>query len=595
MNTFFLQHPLLSLLAALLLGMILKWVLDLFLLRGRMFELERQLTQRERDLTELRHEHNRALTDLKNRLTELDATQKAKTVLTGTLATREQDLAEVRKRLGQAEVEAVAAQGREEALGRELAAAASVQEALTAGIGSRDAALTAAAEEQERQRTEVETLRLAAEAAEAGLELGARQRGELEQALVRAGEAAREQDARWLTAQTESAALESARVAAQAEVKAAQAEVQAGQRQRDALAAELESARQAVAAAAKARTTLESALKQRERETADWERKVGEFRSAFDDAAKENRRLTQELAAAEKHREATRMEWEQAQGELARLAVPAVDPGLAARVTELESTLAQDAGQRASLEAELATVSASHARLERELAEARMETTRLETRLVEQPEELAEAGKDAAVAALLADLDQLTRERNEYAAELAALKAGPDAPARATARPTPIEPVEEFVAACPQHLSDVTGIGAVYETRLYSAGIGSYWELAQLSPAELAEILELDDPQRRQFDYAAVRKDAARLAKETQSMGRRWNQELPDDLEPIEGIGPAFEKKLYDAGLCTFAALAAATPEQLALICPGSPSRRPDYASWIAQAQRRVEGDGGED
>ena len=72
------HHPWLSLLAALLLGMTVEWVLEFLFVRRRMFDLERQLNERERDYTELRHSHGRTLNDLKNKLTELDAVQKAR-------------------------------------------------------------------------------------------------------------------------------------------------------------------------------------------------------------------------------------------------------------------------------------------------------------------------------------------------------------------------------------------------------------------------------------------------------------------------------------------------------------------------------------
>ena len=207
----------------------------------------------------------------------------------------------------------------------------------------------------------------------------------------------------------------------------------------------------------------------------------------------------------------------------------------------------------------------------------------------------------------LADLDAVSRERNDLAAQLAALRsAAPPAAAparRSRAKPKAAElpglleelesatpptetAVKEFVAACPQHLSDVHGIGSAYETRLYAAGIGSYWQLSQTSDEALAEALELEEGQREQFDFAAVKSEALRLARETRSEGRRWNQEPPDDLEPIEGIGKAFEKRLYDAGICTYDAIARMTPAELAEVCPSPTLKESDYAQWIGQAMR---------
>ena len=49
-----------------------------------------------------------------------------------------------------------------------------------------------------------------------------------------------------------------------------------------------------------------------------------------------------------------------------------------------------------------------------------------------------------------------------------------------------------------------------------------------------------------------------------------------------------YEGRLYDAGICTYTALATATVEQLAAICKAPAWRMPDYAGWIAQAAARV-------
>ena len=141
------------------------------------------------------------------------------------------------------------------------------------------------------------------------------------------------------------------------------------------------------------------------------------------------------------------------------------------------------------------------------------------------------------------------------------------------------------LTTAPQDLASVNGIGATYEQRLYAAGIGSYWELANLSDADFAQILELTDLQRAAFDVAAIRAQAERLAAETDAVGQLWDGVAPDDLEPIKGIGKVFEQRLYDAGIRTYARLAAATPEELASICGGNMPVKPDFASWIEQAR----------
>jgi predicted flap endonuclease-1-like 5' DNA nuclease len=142
----------------------------------------------------------------------------------------------------------------------------------------------------------------------------------------------------------------------------------------------------------------------------------------------------------------------------------------------------------------------------------------------------------------------------------------------------------------PQDLADVKGIGRVFEQRLYKAGIGTFWELSALADDDLKAILKLNELQLLHIDLEAIRADARRLAEETGTVGQLWEGEAPDDFEPLEGIGKVFEQRLYDAGITTYAALAATSPEQLDAIIQAKPPAQPDYESWIAQARRLVGG-----
>lgn len=147
-------------------------------------------------------------------------------------------------------------------------------------------------------------------------------------------------------------------------------------------------------------------------------------------------------------------------------------------------------------------------------------------------------------------------------------------------------PVADFSMACPQDLSAVKGIGSVYERKLYAAGIGSYWELANTDDAQLGAIFEVKAFQ--DVDFTAIREGAQAMAEKTGSVGRSWDGSQPDDFETLEGIGATYERRLYDAGICTWAALAEATVEQLAAICQAPDWRRPNYARWIEQAREQL-------
>jgi predicted flap endonuclease-1-like 5' DNA nuclease/uncharacterized RDD family membrane protein YckC len=146
------------------------------------------------------------------------------------------------------------------------------------------------------------------------------------------------------------------------------------------------------------------------------------------------------------------------------------------------------------------------------------------------------------------------------------------------------------VVNAPQDLAAIRGIGPVFEQRLYRAGIGAFWEVATLIDADLSRILALTDLQLKQIDLAALREDARRLAIESGTVGMIWQGDALDDFEPIEGIGPVFEQRLYDAGIRSYAALATSTPAELARIVKAPKPSQPDYASWIEQAARLRDG-----
>jgi predicted flap endonuclease-1-like 5' DNA nuclease len=62
-----------------------------------------------------------------------------------------------------------------------------------------------------------------------------------------------------------------------------------------------------------------------------------------------------------------------------------------------------------------------------------------------------------------------------------------------------------------------------------------------------------------------------------------------DDLERIDGVGPVYEQKLFDAGIETYAQLAAASEEQLAEVIAPQSWQQVDFAAWISQARQFAE------
>lgn len=143
-------------------------------------------------------------------------------------------------------------------------------------------------------------------------------------------------------------------------------------------------------------------------------------------------------------------------------------------------------------------------------------------------------------------------------------------------------PGREKKIRCPQDLSRIDGIGTVYEQRLYKVGIGSFWDVARAGDDFLKDVLgTLVD-----IDLSTIKAHALRLAETTGTMYYSWDGTEPDDFETFPGIGEVYESRLYEAGICTYEALADCTVEQLQAICKAPEMRPPPYTEWIARAKR---------
>lgn len=60
---------------------------------------------------------------------------------------------------------------------------------------------------------------------------------------------------------------------------------------------------------------------------------------------------------------------------------------------------------------------------------------------------------------------------------------------------------------------------------------------------------------------------------------------VPDDLTAINGIGPAYARRLAEGGITTFAAVAASTPEHLRQVARATAMAKPE--EWIAQSRMK--------
>lgn len=134
----------------------------------------------------------------------------------------------------------------------------------------------------------------------------------------------------------------------------------------------------------------------------------------------------------------------------------------------------------------------------------------------------------------------------------------------------------------PDPLSDIRGIGDVYEKRLYEAGVFTWHELGQVDVETLRDItaaLPSSHPE-------SWIEQARQLAAENGRIGAIYTGPVPDDLSRIRGIDQVFEQELVRAGIVTFAQLAQTTAPELAAIIPGHRlDDAIDFGAWIGEAR----------
>lgn len=424
MNSVIGQHPWVSLLAAMLAGMVAKWLLDVFFLRSEMFGLRRRLSDRERDLTDLRHEHGRSLQELKNRLTELDATAKAKAVALSSLAAREGELAGLRERerslVGQVEV----AEARVATLSSELAALEQASAGSRARVAELEEGLARAGSREAGLIRDLACVQSVRDVLEAGVRTRDARIAELASKVTELTEG-------WSAESQDLGQVRADLARVEGDLASTRSKLEQVQAVRDGLEKELLAARSHAEAVTRGRAVAEASLKRREMELAENEQRAGEMQRALEEASREaarvgaeNQRLQGEVArlsamattsrgndAAAKAVEAERArladEVKALKSDLEaqvriRAGIEAVAKAQEAAAAELRLQLAAATSQRRALDAELEAVSASHAALEKKLA--------------------AGSGSEDRIASALAELDEVTRERNALAAELAALR-----------------------------------------------------------------------------------------------------------------------------------------------------------------------------
>ena len=131
-------------------------------------------------------------------------------------------------------------------------------------------------------------------------------------------------------------------------------------------------------------------------------------------------------------------------------------------------------------------------------------------------------------------------------------------------------------------LTKINGIGAVFATRLNDAGIRTFAELEQSNASRILEIIKPEDWQK--IDPDLWRSEAGYYARGEKPPKR---EKAPDRLAKVNGIGDVYERKLQDAGIRSFADLAAASPARLTEITGASET---EANLWITEADALAHG-----
>jgi chromosome segregation ATPase/predicted flap endonuclease-1-like 5' DNA nuclease len=264
---------------------------------------------------------------------------------------------------------------------------------------------------------------------------------------------------------------------------------------------------------------------------------------------------------------------EQLQQELA--AATAVQAELQTRTAAQEADFTATSSQIEEMQAKLAALDAEKASVEetlqRQLEEAQVKLQDQDSQLIGMRRQLDFEAQWQRKSPFLAGLVQKLNKWSGF---------------KATAASSALEEqVIPKTVRLPENLTDVTHIGKTYADRLHDADVGTHWELAFVPDEDLAQMLKLKELQLLGMDFEAVRASARQIALESGSVGYLWERGEYDDFEPIKGIGKVMERRLYNAGITTYAQLTELTPEQLNEICQPKPPLRPKYDSWIDQAR----------
>ncbi len=140
--------------------------------------------------------------------------------------------------------------------------------------------------------------------------------------------------------------------------------------------------------------------------------------------------------------------------------------------------------------------------------------------------------------------------------------------------------VADAINNYPDNLTKIAGIGAVYQKRLYEAGVFTWSQVATTGVEQLSTITEATES----ANAADWPSQASALAEANGRVGAVYVGPMPDRLIVLPGIGEGAEQVLHEHGLVTYAQIAETDPAVLASVLKTAGSRA-DAAEVVAAAR----------
>ncbi|WP_306110432.1 MULTISPECIES: 50S ribosomal protein L21 [Roseovarius] len=140
--------------------------------------------------------------------------------------------------------------------------------------------------------------------------------------------------------------------------------------------------------------------------------------------------------------------------------------------------------------------------------------------------------------------------------------------------------------------ADKSGVKAAVGASALAAGMGkTRYADNKAEQAEMAKRVKNNEAEEKSVAKKAEPKAEKKVEEKKAAPKKAAKAEGGDDLKELSGVGPALEKKLQEAGVTTFAQIAAWTADDIAEMDEKlSFKGRIEREGWVAQAKELVKG-----